>query len=188
MFKKKQWSVLENEVGRKPGTQGSSYNSLSISLGKLPLHLCISAVPSLQQKCFIRWHPVTVFILFHQLLFCFKRFDEVVDIQIEEILSWSLFSLILLPANCCLEPPSSSQPTIFYRARMKGLFCSTWICDFPSLPSISSTLERQGLCFYPCGNSSYPFFRVNFILIVTNSPMFPWKMFKIHRVAYEGQT
>ena len=124
MFKKKkQWSVLENEVGRKSGTQGSSYDSLSISLGKLPLHLCISAVPSLQQKCFIRWHPVTVFILFHQLLFCLRDLMRLLTYKLKKswvdhylvlfssqqivVLnhllqpSWSLISLILLPANCC---------------------------------------------------------------------------------------
>ena len=98
MFKKKkQWSVLENEVGRKSGTQGSSYDSLSISLGKLPLHLCISAVPSLQQKCFIRWHPVTVFILFHRLFFCLRDLMRLLTYKLKK--SWVDHYLVLFSSQ-----------------------------------------------------------------------------------------
>lgn len=55
----------------------------------------------------------SVFLLFHRLLVYFELRDlaSFVDIQIEEISSWSLFSLILLSTNGCLEPPTSTQPT-----------------------------------------------------------------------------
>lgn len=67
-------------MGRKSGTQGSSVGSLSVSLGKL--------LSSLQLSCAISTEKM---FLSDDILslssFCFKRFDEVVDIQIEEILS-----------------------------------------------------------------------------------------------------
>lgn len=145
------------------------WESYSTSLN---LSCAISTVKMLYQmtSCY------SVFLLFHQLLVYFELRDLVsfVDIHIEEISSWSLFSLILLPTNGCLEPPTSTQPTFKIDPEWKVLSAPPGFetsLPYPPPPRLSwlwvtaLSLGRQVLCFFSCGNSFYPFFDVNFILL-----------------------